>query len=156
LLVRQDGSFEVWFTPAADRYNWNSVVRFGDRDDWFTYVFRTLTVHRAEIAVGRHNEDIQLRVPAEPGTAMHVVVTYDRDGADGKPLLSYYRDGKPAGSMPTGLLLDDVDDTANTVGPFAGRFDELRVYDYPLDAAEVLASFEAGADKLRVAGRGDR
>jgi hypothetical protein len=147
----EDASFEVWFTPTAREYSWKSVVRFGDRNDWFTYVFRTLTVHRAEIAVDRHNEDIQQRVPLEPGRPLHVVVTYDRDGSDGEPLLSCYRDGGLAGTMRTGLLLEDVDDTANTVGPFAGRFDELRIYDYPLVEAEVRASFEAGAEKLEVA-----
>jgi hypothetical protein len=146
----RDVSFEVWFTPTADRYKWNSVVRFGNRDDWLTYVFRTLTVHRAEIAVARHNEDIQARVPVEPGTTLHVVVTYDHDGADGKPLLRYYRNGKPAGTMGTGLKLTDVDDEVNVLGPFVGTFDEFRIYNYPLEPAEVHGSFESGPEKLTV------
>jgi len=146
----KDVSFEVWFTPTADRYNWNSAVRFGGRDDWFVYTFRTLTVHRAEIAVDRHNEDIQRTVPVTPGKPLHVVVTYDHDGADGKPQLSYYRDGKLFGKMRTGLLLGDVEDTANTVGPFTGKFDELRVYDYPLTLPEAQGNFEAGPSHVRV------
>ncbi len=154
LLARlHDVSFEIWFTPKAEQYKWNSVVRFGNRDDWLTYVFRTLTVHRAEIAVDRYNEDIQCRVPVTPGTQLHVVVSYDRDGADGAPLLSYYRDGELIRRMPTKLLLNDVDDTVNVMGPFAGSFDELRLYDYPLSQAEVRTSFEAGADVLKIAGR---
>jgi hypothetical protein len=147
----KDVSFEVWFAPTAEQYKWNSAVRFGNRDDWLTYVFRTLTVHRAEIAVDRYNEDIQCRVPVEPGATLHVVVTYDRDGAEGKPLLSYYRDGELIRSMGTRLHLEDVDDTGNTVGPFAGIFDDLRIYDYPLDSSEVRGTFEAGPEKLRIA-----
>ena len=152
----KDMSFEVWFTPTAHRYNWNSVVpdlgnNDGKRADWFTYVFRTLTVHRAEIAVDRHNEDIQQKVPLKPGTRLHVVLTYDHDASDGKPLLSYYRDGELAGAMRTGLSLGDVDDSASTLGPFEGQFDELRIYDYSLDSAEVRASFRAGSGKLRIA-----
>lgn len=146
-----DVSFELWFTPMADSYKWHSVVRFGCRDDWFTYVFRSLTVHRAEIAVGRHNEDIQKKgVPAEKGKAMHVVVTYDRDGNDGKPLLGYYRDGKRIATMGTGLLLSDVKDTMNVLGPFAGRFDEFRIYAHPLSAEEVQGSYVAGPDRVEV------
>lgn len=152
----QDVSFEVWFTPTAKRYKWNSVVRFGSRDDWLVYVFRTLTVHRAEIAVDRYNEDIQRRIPVEPGTRMHVVVTYDRDGADGKPLLGWYRDGKLVDTMPTRLKLEDVDDSASSVGPFAGTFDELRMYDYPLSPDEVRGTFESGPEKLRLAETGAR
>jgi len=146
----KDISFEVWFTPTADRYNWKSVVRFGSRDDWLTYTFRTLTVHRAEIAVNRHNEDIQQTVPIKPGKPLHVVVTYDHDGAGGKPQLSYYRDGKLLGKMRTGLLLGDVEDTANRVGPFTGKFDELRVYGYPLTLPEVQGNFEAGPSRVQI------
>jgi len=113
------------------------------------YTFRTLTVHRAEIAVNRHNEDIQRSVPVKPGKPLHVVVTYDHDGAGGKPLLSYYRNGKLIGKMRTGLLLGDVEDTANRLGPFAGKIDELRIYDYPLTPPEVQGSFQAGPSRTQ-------
>jgi len=149
LASLKDVSFEVWFTPTADRYRWNSVVRLGGRDDWLVYTFRTLTVHRAEIAVNRHNEDIQRSVPVKPGKPLHVVVTYDHDGAGGKPLLSYYRNGKLIGKMRTGLLLGDVEDTANRLGPFAGKIDELRIYDYPLTPPEVQGSFQAGPSRTQ-------
>ena len=126
------------------------ALRLGDGDDWLTYVFRTLTVHRAEIAVRKHNEDIQREVPVKPGEPLHVVITYDHDGADGKPLLGYFRDGEPFGTMRVGSKLSDVEDTQNRIGPFASEFDELRVYDYPLSGAEVRGSFASGPDKLRV------
>jgi hypothetical protein len=147
-------SVEVWFAPTAESYNWNSVWRFGDGGgDFFWYTFRTLSVHRAEIAVAGDNEDIQRKgVPAAPGKRMHVVVTYDPDGAEGRPLLRYYRDGELAGWLVTGKLLRDVDDTQNRLGPFAGTYDELRIYDYPLGPTAVRRSFAAGPAKLPVAG----
>ncbi len=149
-----DASMEVWFTPTADQYNWNSIWRLGDGDgDFFWYTFRTLTVHRAEIAVGGDNEDIQRKnVPAAPGKRMHVVVTYDRDGADGKPLLQCFHDGELAGRLTTSKLLGDVDDTQNRLGPISGTYDELRIYDYSLGPTAVRRCFEAGPDRLPITG----
>ncbi len=153
LTGKDDISFEVWFTPTTNNYNWNSVVRFGNNDDWLTYVFRTLTVHRAEIAVNRHNEDIQRQVPVEMGKSMQVVVTYDKDGTDGEPLMAYYRNGECFGKMQTSIKLSDVDDSQNRLGPFTGKLDELRIYDYPLSLAEVRGNFALGPDRLSVVGR---
>lgn len=152
---KTDMSFELWFTPTAEKYSWSAPVRFGSSDDWLTYVFRNLTTHRAEIAVDRHNEDIQQGVPAKPGRMMHVVVTYDADGADSKALLSYYRDGILRGTMPTSLKLSDVTEKQNRIGPFAGIFNEFRIYDFALSAAEVGGSYNAGSEKLVVAKPGD-
>jgi len=145
-----DVSVEFWFTPGAEQYNWNSVWRLGDGGgDFFWYTFRTLSVHRAEIAVGGDNEDIQRKgVPAAAGKPMHAVVSYDRDGADGKPLLRCFYDGELAGRLTVSKLLVDVDDTQNRLGPIAGTFDELRIYDYPLGPTAVRRSFEAGPDVL--------
>jgi len=152
----------VWFTPTANQYNWNSVWRLGDGGgDFFWYTFRTLTVHRAEIAVSGDNEDIQRKdAPAAPGKLMHVVVTYDRDGAagcerrsaDGKPLLQYFCNGELAGRLNTSKLLGEVDDTQNRLGPIAGTYNELRIYDYPLGPTAVRRCFEAGPDRLPLPG----
>ncbi len=153
LKGKTDLSFELWFAPTEERYKWSAPVRFGSADDWFTYVFRTLTTHRAEIAVDRHNEDIQQGVPAKPGQVLHVVVTYDADGAAGKPQLSYYRDGELRGKMPTTLKLSDVSETQNRLGPFAGIFDELRIYDFPLSPGEVASNYNSGPERLAVGAR---
>ncbi|MHA1113673.1 MAG: LamG-like jellyroll fold domain-containing protein, partial [Alphaproteobacteria bacterium] len=140
-------SVEVWFAPMADRYNWNSVWRFGDGGgDFLWYTLRALTVHRAEIAVAGDNQDIQRKgVPAAPGKPLHVVVTYDPEGADGKPLLRCYRDGALVGSLVTSKRLVDVTDTQNRLGPVTGIYDELRIYDYALDPAAVRRSYAAGS-----------
>jgi hypothetical protein len=155
MLKTEDASFELWFAPTADSYNWQRTVSFSDGGgDAFYYCFRTFNVHRSEIMVNHHNEDIQAKgVPVEKGKMMHVVVTYDMDGSDGKPQLCYYRNGEPRGKMRTSLKLTDVDDTKNSIGPFEGIFDEVRVYDYPLTEAEVRGSFHAGPNKLSTAGR---
>ena len=87
----------------------------------------------------------------EPGKPLHIVVTYDHDGSDGKPLLSYYRDGRLIGSMRTNLKLKDVKDTGNVIGPFVGQFDELRIYDYPLSLLEVRGNFRRGPESLKIA-----
>ena len=57
------------------------LEQLGNLDDWLTYVLRNLTTHRAEIAVDRHNEDIQQGVPAKPSRIMRVVVTYNANCA---------------------------------------------------------------------------
>jgi hypothetical protein len=147
----EDISFEIWFTPIASSYNWNSVVRFGGSDDWLTYVFRSLNLHRAEIAVNRHNEDIQRHVPVEIDKPMQVVVTYDEDGANGEPLMAYFRNGECFGQIHTSVRLTDVNDSQSKLGPFTSTLDELRVYDYPLSLAEVRGNFAVGPERLRVA-----
>lgn len=147
----QDFTFELWFAPTSESYRWSAPIRLGNTDDWFTYVFRTFDTHRAEIAVDRFNEDIQQSVPTEVNKTMHVVVSYQHDGRDGKPLLSYYRDGDLRGQLPTRLALADVIDEDNRLGPFAGRFDELRFYDRTLTPGEVAHNFNHGPDELVVA-----
>lgn len=148
-----DASFEVWFAPTGDHYKWTNAVRFGNGDDWFAYYFRTRTCHRAEIAVNRHNQDIQRTVPIEKGKPMHVVVTYDHDGADGKPQLCYYRDGVNCGKMTVTLKLTDVENPGNRLGPIDAWFDELRLYDRALTAEEVTGSYNAGPDKLNLSSK---
>ena len=84
---------------------------------------------------------------------MHIVVTYDRDGSDGNPLLCTYRDGEPRGSLRTSLRLTDVEDMNNSIGRFEAMFDEVRVYDYPLSQPEVRGNFNAGPQKLGMSGK---
>jgi hypothetical protein len=149
--ARKTVSFEVWFTPTAKAYNWSPVVQFRGGKDAFYYTFRTLNRHRAELIANGHNEDIQCKIGVEVGRQMHVVVTYDQTGKDGKPLLSSYVNGKSTGTMGTGIKLSELKLTDGKVGPFAGEFDELRIYDYPLGPGEVLGNYTAGPNKLNLA-----
>ncbi|MGF1581951.1 MAG: LamG-like jellyroll fold domain-containing protein [Gemmataceae bacterium] len=151
LKKQNDVSFEVWLTPLSKEYQWHSAVRFGNPNDWLHYCFRNFNTVRAEIAVRRHNEDIQVPSAAVLGKPMHIVVTYDHKANEGKPVLCFYRDGKRYGRLPTNLKLTDVADNQNRIGPFVGQFDELRVYDYALTEEEVRGTHKAGPNKLEVA-----
>ena len=106
---------------------------------------------RAELIVNGHNEDIQRSIDVQMGRPLHVVVTYDSDGLDGQPLLSSFVNGKRTGNLRTGIELSKLKLTRGRIGPFAGIFDEVRIYDYPLNERQVAVSFEAGPDKLKVA-----
>jgi predicted phosphodiesterase len=149
---RQQVSVEVWVTPTAEAYQWDNVFIFGDMQGGIWYAFRTLSVHRAEISVGGHNEDIQNKgVAVEVGRPMHIVWTYDQTGADGKPLLSCFRNGKLCGTLRTDIKLSELNMLPGRIGPFAGHFDELRIYDYPLSAHQVQGNYAAGPDKVNLA-----
>ncbi len=148
---RKKTSVEVWVTPSSESYSWTPVVMFkGSQRDIFWYTFRTLTKHRAELHDNGRNEDIQPVVKVTPGNKVHVVMTYDETGKDGKPLLSTYLDGRKLGSMVTGIKLSELKFDLGQVGPFAGEFDELRIYDYPLSTEEVLGNYKLGPDKLNL------
>ncbi|MDP6353665.1 MAG: metallophosphoesterase [Planctomycetota bacterium] len=148
---RKEVSFEVWFTPTGKSYGWDPVVQFRGGKDSFYYTFRTLNKHRAELIVNGHNEDIQRSIGVKVGQAMHIAVTYDQEGRDGRPLLSSYVNGKLTGQMVTSIKLSELGLTTGQVGPFAGKFDELRIYDYPLNAQEVQGNYTAGPNKLNLA-----
>ena len=145
---RQKASFEIWFTPTANGYKWHAPLSFRGGKDAFHYTFRTLTTHRAELIVNGHNEDIQRSIGVKVGRPMHVVVTYDQAGLDGRPLLSSFVNGKQTGAMKTGIKLSVLKLAQGCVGAFAGVFDEVRIYDYALNAQQVATSFKTGPDKL--------
>jgi len=147
---REEVSFEVWFTPTGESYNWDAVVQFRGGKDAFYYTFRTLNTHRAELIVNGHNEDIQRSIDVKVGQPMHVVVTYDQDGDDGRPLLCSYVNGKLTGRMITSIKLSELGLTSGQIGPFAGVFDELRIYDYPLSAQEVQGNYATGPDGVNI------
>lgn len=151
---RQKVSVEVWFTPTTNVYNWAHVVDFGgSTGDRFWYGFRTFNNHRAEMVAGGHNQDIQTKgVPVEVGKPAHVVMTYDENGGpNGTPLLSSYFNGFPQGAMQTGIKLSALAITNGCLGPFAGLFDDVRVYDYPLSAKQVRGNYMSGPEAMTVA-----
>lgn len=148
---RKAVSFEVWFTPAAKSYNWNPVVQFQGGRDFFYYKFRTLTLHRTKLIHNGRGANIKCSFGVKAGQPMHVVVTYDQDGKDGRPLLSSYVNGKLTGQMVTGVKLSELKLTSGQVGPLAGKFDELRIYDYPLSADQVQGNYASGPNKVNLA-----
>lgn len=150
---RKKVSIEVWFTPTMNRYDWSRVVGFSGGLDAFYYKFRSFGTHRAELIDDGSNEDIQRKIDVTVGKPMHVVVTYDEEPSNGdRPLLCSYVNGRNTGRLATAIKLSDLKLTQGRVGPFAGKFDELRIYDYPLSDAEVRGSYLAGPNKVKVRG----
>jgi hypothetical protein len=141
---RRAVSMEVWVTPTETSYNWNSVVRFGDRGDAFYYAFRTLQKHRAELIDDGHNEDIQRTINVMVGKPLH------EDGPGGHPEIASFIDGEENGRMRTSIKLSGLQLAEGRIGPFAGVYDELRFYDYALSPEEVCNNFQAGPDTVRV------
>ena len=146
-------SLEAWVTPSAESYDWDPVIRFAGAAgaDAIYYTFRTLQKHRAELIDDGHNEDVQSQVEARPGQTRHLVMTYDQSGRDGRPEITSYVDGVPTGQIETKIKLDRLELASGQIGPFAGAYDELRVYDYALGPEEVKGNYEAGPDQLRLA-----
>jgi predicted phosphodiesterase len=149
---RKKVSVEVFFTPTAGQYSWAPVFQFsGEGNDWMWYCFRNLSVHRAELCDGGHNEDIQSKgLPVKPGQPLHVVLTYDQEAAsaDGAPVITAYLNGVRQGPMKTGIKLTELTLTQGMVGAFQGIFDEFRVYHRVLSHEEVRACLVAGPDRL--------
>jgi len=145
-------SMEIWLTPTAEAYKWHAVTYFGDRADAFYYTFRTLTKHRAELIDDGHNEDIQRDVAVKVGEPMHIVMTYDQGGGKKPAVITSFIDGEMNGSMNTSIQLSDLDLKHARIGPFAGVYDELRIYDYALSPHEVRNNFRQGPDVVDLAG----
>ncbi len=143
-------SIEVWVTPTKKEYQWSQVVKFSGSNDSFYYCFRTLTKHRAELIRKGHNEDIQKELKVIPGKVIHIVMTYDENGHNDKPLLKSYINGELTGRMDTSIKLSELNLTTGRIGPFAGIYDELRIYDYPLSPEQVRGSFRSGPDSLNI------
>lgn len=57
--------------------------------------------------------------------------------------------------MPTVLKLSNATEKQNRIGLFTGIFDEFRIYDFALSAAEVGGSYNEGSEKLVIAKQGD-
>ncbi|MEZ6116106.1 MAG: LamG-like jellyroll fold domain-containing protein [Pirellulaceae bacterium] len=99
--------------------------------------------------------------------ALYTVV-YDSDGAtdlcgeDSTPTLSVYRNGELVGSGTTTLQLSNINDVNNWLGRSnwtadsntEGSYDEFRIYDYALNADQVLGNYEAGPDTVNIGGGG--
>ncbi len=98
-------------------------------------------------------------VPLEIGTRYHFVVTFEA-GVGVHPAtggrLSWYRDGTFVGSLDTDFSLSQLNDVNNWLGrsQFTNdnnskiTYDEFRLHDHALTAAEITASGVAGPDKV--------
>jgi hypothetical protein len=81
---------------------------------------------------------------------LHFVLTWDE--ASGQ--VKYYENGKEVGTLPSGVLMSDINDINDWLGRsqftadanFQGEYDEFRVYNRILSPAEIAGDFQAGPD----------
>jgi len=109
----------------------------------------------------RHDGSDEEQIDAELSTTVnqlyHYVLTFE-DGVGafgaGGGRMTWYRDGVPAGTGDVSFHLSDLQDVNNWLGrnqwsnlsTTNARYDEFRLYDHAFDAAEVIASRDAGPD----------
>jgi hypothetical protein len=163
-------TFETWATVATNR-TWSELFSFGlsnlgedisnegTQTDYITLIpqsgatpptFR-ITTHAANVA----EEGFADTTPLSTGMQHHIVVTADHndtsEGANGT--LKLYLNNQLADTGPIANLLDlgaMIDDN-NWLGRsqwndplFDGSFNEFRIYDHALTAAEVATNFTQG------------
>ena len=148
---REAVSFELWFTPTAQSYDWAPLVLFQGGSDAFYYKFRTLTMHRTKLIRNNRADNAKSTVDAKSNRSMHVVVTYDQTADLAGGLLSSYVNGKRTARITTGAKLADLGLTSGQIGPIAGKFDELRIYDYALSDQQIQGNYNAGPNKVNLA-----
>ena len=100
---------------------------------------------------------LDANLPTVAGTQYHYVLTYE-DGVGafgaGGGQVTWYRDGVAVTSADIAFHLNDLQDVNNWLGrnqwsvlsTTNARYEEFRLYDHAFDAAEVIASRDAGPD----------
>jgi hypothetical protein len=163
-------SFETWATVQTNR-TWSELFSFGlsnggenvsnagDQTDYITLIpqsganpqtFR-ITTHAANVG----QEGFADTTPLATGMQHHIAVTADHNDTSSGPngTLKLYLNNTLAASGPIADLIDlgaMIDDN-NWLGRsqwndplFDGSFNEFRIYDHTLSAAEVAANFTQG------------
>jgi hypothetical protein len=167
-------TFEGWATIAATQnqarfFEFGSsqanlgqdLIRPGGTGNGVEYLFlsasagTTATQSRLEIFDKVVTNGVTATVTFTANAEVHFVVVYHPTGAtNGGPQLRYYRNGvtTPVGVVDTALRLSDLYDNncflgrSTWMGDFnlQGTYNEFRVYDGPMAAADVATSFAAG------------
>ncbi len=135
--MTDEGSVALWYTSESP-YNYSTILaNSADPNDWEMWVYGD----------GRARARIQDAAVTRPdvvvGQAYHIAWTWDRDDADpSQATINLYFDGALVESN-TGAWVDPGDtvffaggngnDGANAI------FDDFRIYDHTLSAAEVAA-----------------
>lgn len=168
-------TLEIWATPQQNR-NWARLADFGTSDGGenvsgsgaaSNYVIMVpqrdgngQALASAHSAAGAENF-AYAGFPLPVGQKSHMVAVYDQTntaaGPDGTITL-YVNNGAPVtAAIPPGMFLDFINDNNNWLGRaqwgdplFDGLIDEFRMYDVPLTAADVAASFTAGPEPAPV------
>lgn len=162
-------SYELWVTVHTTQ-NWARILDFGNNSinevtapggsfNGADYLMISASVGMAnDIRFERGGQDLagggtqDVAGATTVGVRMHLVATYETASAAWK----LYKNGVQIASVPTLLGPGTVDDLNVWLGRsnWAGdnnadaTFDETRVYDYALNAQQVLGNYQAGPDVL--------
>lgn len=164
-------TLEIWATPQQNR-NWARLADFGTSNGGEN-VSGSGSASNYVIMVPQRDGNGQALASAHSsggaenfayagfalpvGVRSHMVAVYDQTntaaGPDGTITL-YVNNGAPVtAAIPAGMLLDTITDDNNWLGRaqwgdplFDGLIDEFRIYDVPLSASDVAASFAAGPE----------
>ena len=172
-------TLEFWATLVTTR-TWQRFGDFGTSDNgedtsdvaWYSpYLYVSPNSGRSigssdGLAITNHAPGVFDQLVSQPGpfptsVETHVVAVYDHTdpsgGANGT--MTLYRDGTPVGigAIDPGLDLGALPDDNNWLGrsqwpdpTFDGIYDEFRIHDTALGAAEVAESFALGPDTVPV------
>jgi Concanavalin A-like lectin/glucanases superfamily len=155
---RENVTLEVWFTSYYT-HNWERIFDVGESNDGSgeTYLFLTAQASSADgtmRATFRADGEAEVSIDSAAATsdnlATHVALVFD--GAENQ--LRLYHNGELSASGTTQGSLQDVNVAKVWLGRslfdsdplFEGELNEFRIYDGPLSAARVKASFDAGPD----------
>ena len=164
-------TLEVWATPQQNR-NWARLADFGTSNggedvsgSGATSDYVIMVPQRdgnGQALASAHSsaggENFAYAGFALPvGVKSHMVAVYDQTNVAGGPngtVTLYVNNGAPViAAIPDGMQFDIMNDNNNWLGRaqwgdplFDGLIDEFRMYDVPLTAADVAASFAAGPD----------
>lgn len=177
LSSRTSTTFEGWVTPTGTQA-WGRVFDFGDslgqeltapggggegKDYFLLSMNRGTEANTQRIEIRNENpagggvSTIDSNVMQILGEPFHFAVTFDAGaGTGGTNLVTNYRNGVVASSGETAINLDDINDVNNWLGRSnwtgdanaQANFDEFRIYDHALSAAEVTESLNAGTTPI--------
>lgn len=159
LNIHTDATIELWATNITVQ-NWSRLFSFGSTTSNNLFMSWTkgtdLNSDRVGFTIGSENRIDDSMSPYTLNTEYHVAMVIDDDGgAGGITQVSVYRDGAFRGSFDTTYDLNQLIETENTLGRAKfndnvanALFNELRIYDGALSAAEVAASFAEGPNSI--------
>ncbi|MBT6463956.1 MAG: DUF5011 domain-containing protein [Opitutae bacterium] len=154
-----DATFETWISwKGPSTSQWQRILEFGD--DQFNYLYLTPKSSSSTKPVrfafaingGEKRVDVPVVIPSDGSSLSHFAVAFN----DTNDRAYVFVDGKQEGSRSTTVALSGINDINNWLGrsQYAGKvpylkgtFHEFRIYKRALSEAEVLSSFQVGADK---------
>lgn len=162
----QNATFEIWSTWNGDS-DWQRILDFGISDGGedvsggaagAAYLMATPQAWSGRLASayrdggeGSIEQVVDDMGPMKRGEQQHLAIVWD--GED--DTVALYVDGILQNVAETHFELSDIVDDNNWLGRaqwndpmFVGSYDEFRIYDYALNASEVLGSYNTGPDRL--------